>query len=256
MSLKRFLLAGVCATIPSLACAQTAPSSEVQIPSWTPEIVVTAERPANYAVSAASVTRTPVPLLNVPQSVQVLTRTLLDEQQLFTLAEAVRNISGVVPALPSEAVLANPIVRGFESEVFIDGLIAYGDTAVVDPSSLAGTERIEVAKGPTSLLFGGGTGAPVGGLINVVTKVPSGEARYAANLRAGSFGTIAPSIDIDQPLGDGFGVRIASEYQNSNDYIDVVGIDRLTINPSLKAALGPHTDLVVRFGYSKVKQLE
>ena len=153
MFAKSLLMAGAALLVtPALAQETTAPS-------WTPEIIVTAERPANYTIGAASVTRTPVPLINTPQSIQVLTRTLLDEQQLFTLADAVRNISGVVTALPSEAVLANPIVRGFESEVFVDGLIAYGDTAVVDPSSLSGVERIEVAKGPTSLLFGGGTGA-------------------------------------------------------------------------------------------------
>lgn len=240
----------------TILVAMPAFAQEASAPSWTPEIIVTAERPANYAIGAASVTRTPVPLINTPQSIQVLTRTLIDEQQLQTLSDAVRNISGVVTALPSEAVLANPIVRGFESEVFIDGLIAYGDTAVVDPSSLSGTERIEVAKGPTSLLFGGGTGAPVGGLINIVTKVPTGEAHYAAQIRAGSFGTITPSIDIDQPLGDGFGIRLTGEYFHSNDDVDVVKIDRITINPSLKAALGPDTDFVLRLGYSKVKQLE
>ena len=250
MFAKSLLLAG--ATI----IAAPALAQETTTPSWIPDIIVTAERPTNYAVTTASVTRTPVPLLNTPQSIQVLTRTLLDEQQLFTLADAVRNISGVVTALPSEAVLANPIVRGFESEVFVDGLIAYGDTAVVDPSSLSGVERIEVAKGPTSLLFGGGTGAPVGGLINIVTKVPTGEAHYAAQLRAGSFGTIAPSIDIDQPLADGFGIRLTGEYLNSKDDVDVVGIERLTFNPSLKAALGEDTDFVLRLGYSKVKQLE
>jgi hypothetical protein len=141
MIAKSLLMAGtILVAIPAFA-------QEASAPSWTPEIIVTAERPANYAIGAASVTRTPVPLINTPQSIQVLTRTLLDEQQLFTLADAVRNISGVVTALPSEAVLANPIVRGFESEVFVDGLIAYGDTAVVDPSSLSGSSASKSPRG-------------------------------------------------------------------------------------------------------------
>lgn len=240
-------------TVSSSAFAQTPPTDN----SWrVDEIVVTGQRPGDYQASQASTLRTPVPIIETPQSVQVLTRKLLDEQQLTTLADAVRNVSGVVTALPSEAVLANPIVRGFESEVFVDGLIAYGDTAVVDPSSLAGTERIEVAKGPTSLLFGGGTGAPVGGLINIVTKVPTGEAHYSAAVRAGSFGTLASSIDIDQPLGNDIGVRLTGEYLHSDDDVDAVEIDRITLNPSFRAALGPDTDLTVRLGYSKVKQLE
>lgn len=246
---------GALALLAPPALAQTASSDRE--PGWTPsEIIVTSTRDLGYVAREASTLRTPVPILETPQSVQVLTRKLLNEQELTTLADAVRNVSGVVTALPSEAVLANPIVRGFESEVFIDGLVAYGDTAVIDPSSLSGTERIEVAKGPTSLLFGGGTGAPVGGLINVVTKIPTGEALYAASIRAGSFGTIAPSSDIDQPLSSAIGVRLTGEYFRSDDDIDVVTIDRITINPSFRAALGPDTDLIVRLGYGKVEQLE
>ena len=61
---------------------------------------MTAQRPGTYAIGAANVTRTSVQLINAPQSIQVLTRTLIDEQQLATLADAVRNVSGVVTALP------------------------------------------------------------------------------------------------------------------------------------------------------------
>lgn len=225
-------------------------------PGWTPsDIVVTATREKGYNAPEASTLRTPVPILETPQSVQVLTRTLIDEQQLTTLADATRNISGVVPALPSEAVLANPIVRGFESEVFVDGLIAYGDTAVVDPSSLTAVERIEVAKGPTSLLFGGGTGSPVGGLINLVTKTPVDRAIYAASIRAGSFATVQPSVDINVPVTGNIGVRFAGDYTSSDDAIDKVGIERFSLNPSVRFAFGD-TELVVRGAYSDVRQLE
>ena len=98
----------------SPAVAQDRPREDQ--PGWTPtDIVVTATREKGYSAPEASTLRTSVPIIETPQSVQVLTRTLIDEQQLTTLADATRNISGVVPALPSEAVLANPIVRGFES---------------------------------------------------------------------------------------------------------------------------------------------
>lgn len=115
-----------------------------------------------------------MPLNEVSQSIQVLTEQLIEDQELVTLDEALRDVSGVVPSLPSELVLANPVVRGFEAEIFTDGLIGYGDTAVINPGSRWNVERIEVAKGPTSTLFGGGTGSPVGGLIDLVSKTANG----------------------------------------------------------------------------------
>ncbi|MEM8800441.1 MAG: TonB-dependent siderophore receptor, partial [Pseudomonadota bacterium] len=197
-----------------------------------------------------------VPIFETPQSIQVLPRTLLDEQEINTLSDALINISGVVPNAPAETVLVNPIVRGLESEIYVDGLISYGDTAVIDPSSLVGIERVEVAKGPTSVLFGGGTGAPVGGLINVVTKTPEDEAFVEFGLRTGSFGTIAPNIDLNLPIGTSAGFRIAGEYFASNDFIDDVEIDRITLNPSFGVDLTQSTEFLLRVMYNRIEQLE
>ena len=180
----------------------------------------------------------------------MLTRTLIDEQDLTTLADALRNISGVVPAQPSEAVLINPIVRGFESEVYLDGLPLYGDTATSDPSSLVGVERIEVAKGPSSQLFGGGTGAPVGGLINVVSAGPDLKAAYRVSFRTGSFSTLQPSVDINQPLGAKVALRIAGEYLKADDAIDSVTNRRITLVPSLRIGFDK-TSLVLRVNYTQ-----
>jgi iron complex outermembrane receptor protein len=248
---RSFLLGGVAVLCFASPCfAQTDPT-------WRPdEIIVTGERRAPYAAEEASVARAPVPLEQIPQSIQVLTPALLKEQELRTLSDALSNISGVVANRPAETVLVNPIVRGFEAEIFVDGLIGYGDTAVIDPSSLAGVERIEVAKGPTSALFGGGTGAPVGGLINVVTKTPAPEAFARVGLRAGSFSTVAPSVDLNLPLGDGAGFRLAGEYFSSDDYIDEVETERVTLNPSFRASVGGKTDLILRGGYNRIEQLE
>ena len=240
----------------ALAAGPALAADDTPTPSWTPDIIVTATRDSAYSIDAASVTRTDVPLIAVPQSIQVLTRTLLDEQLAITLADALTNVSGVVATRPYEAVLANPLVRGFSAEIFIDGLPAYGGTAVVDPSSLAGYEAIEVAKGPTSTLFGGGTGAPVGGIINLVTKTPQADAFYSASVRVGSFGTLSPSWDINQPLGKAVGLRLAGEYQSGGDYIDDVNAKRLSFNPSLSVALGEATQLIIVGNYSRVTQLE
>lgn len=243
---------GAALAVAAPAQAETAQQST----GWTPtEIVVTARKDEGYKVTDAASLRTPVPILDTPQSVQVLTRTLIDEQNLTTLSEALRNISGVVPAQLSEAVLIKPIVRGFSSEIYVDGLPQYGDASTYDPSSLVGVERIEVAKGPTSQLFGGGTGAPVCGLINVISVSPEQKASYNAAFRTGSFSTIQPSIDINQPLGGNVAARIAAEYVDADDAIDAVTNKRITIVPSLRIGFDD-TSLVLRVNYNRIEQLE
>ena len=249
------LLAATSLTTPAFAQDQ-APASTPETGGWTPgNIIVIGERDA-YAADEASVTRTPVPLIEVPQSIQVITSELIEDQELVTLDEALRNVSGVVPSLPSELVLANPIVRGFEAEIFTDGLIGYGDTAVIDPGSLWNVERVEVAKGPTSTLFGGGTGSPVGGLINLVSKTANGEDIVRGRVRAGSFESYSAALDLGAALTDTLSVRVVGEYQSSEDNIDVVEIERLLISPSVRWAPSPDTEVVGRFTYTEIEQLE
>ena len=224
--------------------------------SWRQDVIIVTGSSSDYAASTAGVTRSPTALMDVPQSIQVLTPTLLREQELQTLSAAASNISGFVAQDPAETVLANPIVRGFEAEIFIDGLMAYGDTAVIDPSSLVGVDRIEVAKGPTSTLFGGGTGAPVGGLVNLVTKTPQAETFAEFGIRAGTDALIAPWTDLNIAINEYIGVRLAAEISNSESYIDEVEVERLTLHPSLSVQISQNTELVIRGQYSRIEQTE
>ncbi|MEM6493390.1 MAG: TonB-dependent receptor, partial [Pseudomonadota bacterium] len=223
---------------------------------WTPEGIVVLGQSDTYSVNQAAVTRTPIPLNEVPQSIQVITDDLIEDQELVTLDEALRNVSGVVPSLPSEIVLVNPIVRGFEAEIFTDGLIGYGDTAVIDPGSLWNVERIEVAKGPTSTLFGGGTGSPVGGLINLVSKTANGRDIVKGRVRAGSFDSYSTALDLGTALSDTFSVRAVGEYQLADDNIDVVEIERTLLSASARWAPSQSTEVVGRFTYTEIDQLE
>ncbi|MEM1131323.1 MAG: TonB-dependent siderophore receptor [Pseudomonadota bacterium] len=256
----------VAATIAGLALATPARAQEAdsgttdeeqESERWTAQNAITViGYRDDYTVNTASVTRVPIPLIETPQSVQVITDTLIRDQELNTLDEVLRNVSGVIPSLPSELVLANPIVRGFEAEIFADGLIGYADTAVIDPSSLIAIERVEVAKGATSTLFGGGTGAPVGGLINLVSKTAEPGTFASFRARAGSFDTFQIGGDVNLQLDDNLSVRLISEYQDSGDAIDFVDIERFYINASLRAVLPTDTEIIARFTHSDVEQLE
>lgn len=226
--------------------------------SWTLEPINVSGNGESYSVpSSASATRTETPLIEVPQSVQVVTRAMLREQDSHSLADALVNVSGVRATKPQEALFAQPIVRGFPAEIYMNGLPAFGGTAAsIDPASLIGTERIEVLKGPTSALYGGGIGAPLGGLINVISKRPEAEPSALLSMRAGSFGTINPAIDLNTPIGDKVAARISADYQENDSWIDHVNGHQWSIQPSIAFQLSEETELLLRGQYEDRSQLE
>ncbi|WP_428354955.1 TonB-dependent receptor plug domain-containing protein [Methyloprofundus sp.] len=144
--------------------------------------------PMSYNVfDASSATKTDTPIMEIPQSIQVIPKAVLRDQDLQTLGSAVENVSSVVAPKTTELLTSEFIIRGFKSQFYTDSMPTYGQGNGADPLSLVNVERIEVVKGPTSTLFGGGLGAPTGGLINVVSKQPLPEAQYIVSFRGGSF---------------------------------------------------------------------
>lgn len=265
--LRTFLLAGAavpCLLLAMPARAQTrAPArsdariGDEPVASWTGDIIVTGTREGYSAPDASGATRTDTPLIEIPQSVQVITRSLIREQDRRTLADALVNVSGVVPNRPEEGLLAGPIVRGFLAEIYQDGLPMYGSTqAANDPTSLVGIDRIEVLKGPSSTLYGGGVGAPLGGLISIQSTRPSETPGGFVALRAGSFATVNPYGEINVPLTSGIAARIAAEYQRNDHWIDRVGGERIFVQPGISFRIGTRTDLWLQGQYSRREQLE
>jgi iron complex outermembrane receptor protein len=219
---------------PAQASAAQSDSAEDSTHSWSGETVVVQGKHNGYSASdAGSATRTNTPLIDVPQSVQVLTSSLIADQDRRTLADALVNVSGVVPTKPEESSLTQPIVRGFPAEIYLDGLPVYGINAVADPTSLTGVERIDVVKGPTGTMYGGGAGAPLGGLINVDAVRPQDKAAGYVAFRGGSFSTLNPYADVNVPFGDTVAARITGEYQRNESWIDQVKGYRWSIQPSL-----------------------
>lgn len=240
-----------------LAATAHAQTAQANTPSWAADTIVVTGRRDGYAVpDSSSATRTDTPLIDIPQSVQVITRTLIEEQDRRTLADALVNVSGVTPTRPEETLFTQPIVRGFPAEIYLDGLPAFGTTAFIDPTSLVGVERIEVLKGPTSTVYGGGAGAPLGGLINVVSERPNDTLGGFVAFRGGSFSTFDPYADLNVPLGANVAVRIAGEYQSNDSWIDRVRSNRWSIQPSILFKLGPRTELWVQGKYDRRSQLE
>ncbi|WP_409568457.1 TonB-dependent siderophore receptor [Methylobacterium sp. J-072] len=139
------------------------------------------------ATRSATATRTDTPLRDTPQSVQVVPREVLVDQQDIRLSDALQNVSSVQPGGTIQGRSDTFIIRGFRTQTYaIDGvLLNQAGTFSTVTRDLADVERIEVLKGPASVLYGRGD---PGGLINIVSRqptlVPSGD----INLQAGSFG--------------------------------------------------------------------
>lgn len=260
----------VCTAI-AVAIAGLAPMSQAQserdnparqeepvAPSWAPDRVVISARRLNYTASDTSgATRTDTPLIELPQSVQVLTRSLLAEQDRRTLGDALVNVSGVVATRSEEQLFIPPLVRGFPAEVYLDGLPIYaGNQQAFDPTSLAGVERIEVLKGPSATLYGGGLGTPLGGIINIESERPNGKPGGYVAMRAGSFSTWNPYADINLPLAPGVAARIAADYQSNKSWIDQVHGRRSSVQPSLSFQIDPQTDLLLQAQVNRRSQLE
>lgn len=240
--------------------AQTtpAPKSTADDKAWTvldPVEVKPGAAPYTEGL-APSITRSQVPLLQQARSVAVINRAVIDEQQLQSLSDVLESVAGAVPIRENEMVLVNPILRGFDAEVFVDGLAAYGATSVVDPASLVNVERVEVLKGPAGTLFGSGFGSALGGLINVVTKSPEAEAFGQVGLRFGSFATLNPSFDLNLPVNETLAFRVNGEYGRTDSAIDDARQRKASLNPSLAVQFGDATRLLLKGQFTRNENLE
>ncbi|MES2743244.1 MAG: TonB-dependent siderophore receptor [Pseudomonadota bacterium] len=242
-------------------CASTAAAQNAAADSAPGRIdqtvVVTGLRDAYAPTNASSATRSDTPLIDIPQSIQVVTRALIDSQDSRTLADALVNVSGVVASKPEEGLLVGPLVRGFPAEIYQDGLPMFGATqAANDPTSLVGIERIEVLKGPVSTLYGGGLGSPLGGLINIESARPGASFGGFVALRGGSYATGNPYGELNLPLTATVAARIAAEYQDNASWIDRLKAKRWLVQPSVSFQFDPRTDLLLQGQFSRRSQLE
>ena len=249
----KLLTAAVLSLSPNFAAAAE------QGGSWTnDDIIVTGERQEYSAPKARTATRTNTPVEKVPQSIQTLTRTFIEEQDIQTISDALTNVSGIAPSSSMEMVLQAPLIRGFSANYYFDGLPTYGlPSGISDPTSLINVERLEVAKGPTSTLYGGGAGAPLSGLINLVSRNPEQKFSGSLGVRAGSHNTFGGDADVNVPIvQDKLAFRINGNYEKADSFIDVIDSERFSVSPTLAWSISPQTSLTIRGQYNKMEQRE
>jgi iron complex outermembrane receptor protein len=216
--------------------APAAPSlpAGIVLEGGPPATATTAGPVSGYrALTSVAATRTGTPIEQIPQSVAVIPRAVIDDQQPVTQADAFRNVSAVT-AMPANQFLGFAYkVRGFPADRYVDGLPNYEDGG--DFVSLVNVERIEVLKGPGGLLYQGGLG-PVGGIIDVVSKLPIASPAAQAGVKVGGFGLWNPWFDVNGPLNGAGTVmfRMTGDFAGSRDYIDVITHRRWSLDPTLR----------------------
>ncbi|MBC1299679.1 TonB-dependent receptor plug domain-containing protein, partial [Nostoc sp. UCD122] len=224
------------------------PSAQSEAPI---ELVVTGEQGGYRAEQASSATKTDTPIRDIPQSIQVIPHEVLKDQAIIRVQDALRNVSGATSSGYYQGFSEYFSLRGFEANLFRDGLRLYQDFGGL--TETANIERIEVLKGPASVLFGD---APPGGLVNLVTKQPLAEPFYSFEGRVGSFNTYRGAIDLSGPLTDNQNIlyRFNALYENAGSFRDFVNSERVFLAPIFKFALGPNTNLTIEGSWLEEKR--
>ena len=239
---RRALLGGLALVLPTA-------------PAWADDaadapIVVTGERQGYAIGDSSTATKTPTALIDVPQSITVVTRQQLDDQATQQLGDALRYVPGVTLGT-GEGHRDQITLRGQSTtaDFYLDGL--RDDAQYYRP--LYNIERVEVLKGANAMIFGRGGG---GGVVNRVSKTADPARSFATgNASIDSFGAFDLAADANLPLGDGFAGRLNAIYQEFANHRDVFEGRFFGVSPTLTAALGPDTRLTAQYTYDDDKRV-
>lgn len=199
-------LAALLALQPAGAFAQATADME--------EVVVTGQR--GYGRSrAATATKTDTPIKDVPASIQVIPRQLIEDQGAKDLSDVVRNIGGATQSSSSNYGFFNQFsVRGLNATFLRDG-VPDGYTTNGYARTLTDVERVEVLRGPGSALYG--SGAP-GGTINLVSKQPTQRLTAGVEQTFGSFGRMKTQAEVSGPAAKGWLWRLDAAHDEADGF--------------------------------------
>lgn len=209
------------------------------------QVVVTGEQDEGYNPSSASVgTRTDTPLRDIPQSIQVIPQQVLEDRQVRRITEGLENTAGVISITGATSDRDYFTVRGFEN---YGGFLINGipDPQIPNDGSFANVERLEILRGPASVLYG--ETESLGGTINLVTRQPLSDPFYEVTATAGSYNDYQGIFDFSGPLNDSETVlyRLIGSYRSFDSFVDFDDGNETFIAPSLALNFGSNTDLIL-----------
>ncbi|MDR0281339.1 MAG: TonB-dependent siderophore receptor [Paucimonas sp.] len=189
---------------------------------------------------------------DIPQSVSVVTRERMDQQNLRTVTDALAQTPGitVVPSFTGSQFYS----RGFflnsfqydsvplERQLYARGSSFSGQSAIFD--------RVEVLRGPQGLLEGGGDPS---GAVNLVRKRPTTEAQTHLSAKAGSWDHYGAQLDTSGPLDSEGRLRgrLVADYDTTNSFVDEVGADNQTYYAALDFDISDRTTLGLGYSHER-----
>ncbi|WP_454723075.1 MULTISPECIES: TonB-dependent receptor [Cupriavidus] len=230
---------------PVVTLAQTTPPAPAtgQPPATLREVVVQGGRTGDdYGAVKNSVSKLPEDLRDVPQSVTVVNKALIDAQGATSLADALRNVPGITIGGAEGGQIGNNInLNGFSArtDIYLDGFRDRGQYY----RDVFALDSVEVLMGPSSMLFGRGS---TGGVINQVTKKPSLKAATTVTGSVTTNGMVRATADVNTPTGDTSAFRISAMAQDGKPSTrDEMRAMDFGIAPSWKYGIGTSTEITL-----------
>ena len=188
--------------------------------------------------------KTPTPIIDVPQSLSIITSEQIKEQGINSIGDIIDYTAGVNTS-QGEGHRDAVVFRGVRStaDFYLDG----NRDDVQYYRGLYNLEQVEILRGPNALLFGrGGTG----GVLNRVTKKANlDESFNSFNATANSFGGIGLELDHNFSTSETSAVRINAMYESLENHRDFFDGDRIGFNPTGRFELSDNTILDLSYEY-------
>ena len=224
------------------ALAQTAPASEDK---QLPTVVVREKALAPEGKDALQATETTIgkgkqQLRDIPQSVTVVTERLIDDRNLDTVKEALKNTAGIT-FLAAEGGEEDIRLRGFAlqatGDLFIDGM---RDPAIYDRDTFA-MDRMEVLRGSASMLFGRGS---TGGAVNQVSKVPRLIDEHQVDLTLGNHKYVRATGDFNIMTGESSALRLNAMATKADNNGSGASLDKRGMAVAYRTGIGERDEFL------------
>ena len=212
-SAPAFATESIAASADAASASGSITSASIELPSVQVQAPAYVNKPDGMRATATRVGKVLQDPHDVPQALTSITQSLMEEQQVASLKEALRNVSGLsFNAAEGGRSGDNVNLRGFYTfgDMYLDGI---RDTAQYNRETF-NLEQVDVLRGAGAMLFGRGQ---AGGVINQVSKTPTlsdhymltaGSEQYKLTATAGSNGYKEATADLSQPINDTSALRV------------------------------------------------
>ncbi len=232
------------APAPDTPSTENQPAAPAAAPATMQTVTVTGSRPSeDFQVTRGSINRLGAAnLMDVPQSVVVINRALMQSQGVTRLEDAVRNAPGVtIGSAEGGAIGTNININGFSArtDIYLDGMRDRGQYY----RDVFALEQVEVLMGPSSMLFGRGS---TGGVINQVTKKPFLKQATELSAQATTNGLVRTTADVNTPFQDTNAARVSAMFQAGKaSTVDQTNMLDFGLAPTVKLGIGTPTEVTL-----------